>query len=154
LEGRTHDRNDAEILIELKREGRSTQAASSPEYVRIPLTLNAKSGMNPALLGDPEHHRSVAALASRLCKKRSASSREIRYEAQRRKTAASRERGAGKGRQVPSPPQHTVARSATSAPAFEDNFRFATTQAQFVIELRPVPPPNRSEDGPTEYQRF
>jgi hypothetical protein len=43
----------------------------------IPAKPNAESGMNPSGIPDnPEHHRSVATLASRLCKKCSASSRE------------------------------------------------------------------------------
>ena len=60
--------------------------------------------------------RSVATLALRLCKKCSASSRKTCPERMRRKSASSEERGAGKGRHVLSPPQHTVSRSAMSAP--------------------------------------
>ena len=50
-----------------------------------------------AFRDDPEHHRSVATLAFRLCKKYLASLRENLSEAQRRKSSASGERGAGKG---------------------------------------------------------
>src|ERR1039457_4656817 len=45
--------------------------------------------------------------------------------AERRKSAASGERVRGKGRQHLSPPQHTVARSANSAPNRRINFRMA-----------------------------
>src|SRR5580704_6822400 len=54
-------------------------------------------GSRTAFRDDPEHHRSVATLASRLCKKVFGFVKRNLSGAQRRKDAASRERGTGKG---------------------------------------------------------
>jgi len=67
-----------------------------------------------AFRDEPEHPRSVATLAIR-CKKCSASSRK---NCPKRSGGREPERGKGRGerRHVLSSPQHTVTRSATSAP--------------------------------------
>jgi hypothetical protein len=78
-------------------------------------TLNP-GGIRTAFRDDPEHHRSVATLAPRLCKKCSASSRET-YPKRSEGRMPLAEKGArGKGRQPLSPPQLTVTRSAMSVP--------------------------------------
>jgi len=60
--------------------------------------LNADSeGKTNGIPDDPEHHRSVATLATRLCGKVFGFVKENLSGAQRRKSAASGERGAGKG---------------------------------------------------------
>src|ERR1700733_322743 len=66
-------------------------------------------GIRTAFRDDSEHHRSVATLASRLCKKCSASSRET-YPERSGGTAPLAEKGAwGKGLEPLSPHQHAVA---------------------------------------------
>src|SRR5215831_20032444 len=54
-------------------------------------------GSRTAFRDDPEHHRSVATLASRLCGKVFGFVKSNLSGAKRRKAAASGERGAGKG---------------------------------------------------------
>jgi hypothetical protein len=97
---------------------RATLAATVAR-VGIPVKLNAHSGGNPnvAFRDEPEHHRSVATLASRLCKKCSASSRETCPERSKGGTVAARMGVWGKGQQSLAPPQHSVTRSASSASA-------------------------------------
>jgi len=82
----------------------------------IPAKANADSEGKPnGIRDDPEHHRSVATLATRLCRKVFGFVKRNLSGAQRRKDAASGQRGAGKGGR-PCPAQHTVTRSANSAP--------------------------------------
>ena len=62
------------------------------------MKLNAfPKGSRTAFRDDPEHHRSVATLATRLCGKVFGFVKRNQSRAQRRKDAASGERGAGKG---------------------------------------------------------
>ena len=69
--------------------------------------LNASSGGMPtAFRDDPEHHRSVTTLASRLCGKAFGFVKRNLSEAQPRKDAANGERGARKGAAAPVPAQH------------------------------------------------
>ena len=83
---------------------------SNKEVVRclgIPAKLNACSeGSRTAFRDDPEHHRSVATLASRLCGKAFGFVKRNLSGAQRRKDAANGERGAGKGAAALVPAQH------------------------------------------------
>src|ERR1700733_14159066 len=66
-------------------------------------------GIRTAFRDDSEHHRSVATLASRLCRKCSASSRETCPERSGGKMPLAEKGARGKGRQPLSPPQHTEA---------------------------------------------
>src|SRR5678816_3377094 len=64
----------------------------------IPAKLNACSGGSRTVFrDDPEHHRSVATLSTRLCGKVFGFVKRNLSGAQRRKSASSGERGAGKG---------------------------------------------------------
>jgi hypothetical protein len=68
------------------------------ELVGIPAKLNAyPEGNRTAFRDDPEHHRSVATLALRLCGKVFGFVKRNLSGAKRRKSAVSGERGAGKG---------------------------------------------------------
>src|SRR6202162_6477715 len=71
-------------------------------------------GIRTAFRDDPEHHRSVATLASRLCNKCSASSRETCPERSEGRMPLAEKGARGKGRQPLSPPSagETGARSA------------------------------------------
>jgi hypothetical protein len=92
----------------------------------IPAKLNASSGgCRTAFRDDPEHHRSVATLASRLCGKAFGFVKRNLSGAQRRKDAANAERGAGKGAAALSPPSTGETRSAVSAPDIGSKFRLA-----------------------------
>jgi hypothetical protein len=88
--------------------------------VGIPAKSNAESGMTPngvpGRSRTPSERSDAATLASRLCRKCSASSRKILSGAQRRKMPLAEKGVRGKGRQPLSMPQLTVARSANSAP--------------------------------------
>src|SRR5262249_59939045 len=92
----------------------------------IPVKLNASSeGSRTAFQDDPEHHRSVATLASRLCGKAFGFVKRNLSGAQRRKDAANGERARGKGRQPLSPPSTGETRGAVSAPDIGRKFRGA-----------------------------
>jgi hypothetical protein len=69
-----------------------------------------------AFRDEPEHLRSVATLAVRLCKKCSASSGKTYPERSEGRMALAEKGARGKGRQPLSPHQHTAARSVSSAP--------------------------------------
>ena len=84
--------------------------------VGIPVKLNAH-GSRTAFRDDPEHHRSVATLASRLCGKVFGFVKRNLSEAQRRMDAASGERGAGKGAAALVPAQRWRDPERESAPS-------------------------------------
>jgi hypothetical protein len=88
-------------------------------------TPPALKGSRTGFRDEPEHHRSAAKLAPRLCKKYSASSRKTCPERSGGRAPLAEKGVRGKGRQPLSPPQHTVARSANSAPNRRINFRMA-----------------------------
>ena len=76
-------------------------------------------GSRTAFRDDPEHHRSVATLASRLCGKVFGFVKRNYPERSGGRIALAEKGARGKGRQPLSPPQHTEARSASSAPLVE-----------------------------------
>src|ERR1051326_444590 len=79
-------------------------------------TLN-RGSFRTAFRDDPEHHRSVMTLATRLCGKVFGFVKRNLSGAQRRKDVSSGQR-VGERRQALSPPSAGETRSATSAPDF------------------------------------
>ena len=87
--------------------------------VGIPAKLNAPSeGSRTAFRDDPEHHRSVATLALRLCGIVFGFVKRNLSGAKRRRDSQSGERGAGKGgRPVPASVYRNPEREQRSAPS-------------------------------------
>jgi hypothetical protein len=94
---------------------RRDQACFTKRIVGVPVKLNARSRGKPnGIPDDPEHHRSVATLACRLCWEVFGFVKGNLSGAQRRQSAASEERGCGKRDGRPCPRLNAEAAGARS----------------------------------------